>query len=251
MPRLLALTLILAACGSEAVSDDGPITGSIAADQTWSGTRELRGFVTIEPGVTVTVEPGTTINVVTGASIDVEGTLDVRGEKGNVVTLATAPEEYWLGVSVAGTYTLSYGVQSGGAIITNTAAARVTVTDSELSNALGDFLIMNDGAMDIQFTNLGLAAGDHTHCNIHINGAQSITFTHNTNQGAPYGLMLYAGAGDFRHNNWIGNMYDIEPGATGTGTFDDSYFADGLPAGVTGSTFENLSATQLADTGPR
>jgi len=250
MRTLLALLLILAACGTEA-TDDGPITGSIKEDTTWSGTRELRGFVTIEPGVTVTVDPGTTLNVAVGASIDVEGALDIRGEQGSVITLATAAGEYWLGVSVAGTFTMRYGVQSGGAILTNTPAASVTISDSELSNALGDFLIMNGGAMDVQFTNVGLETGDHTHCNMHVNEAQSITFTHNNNRGVAYGLMLYAGAGDFRHNNWTGNAYDIEPEPGGTGHFDDSYFANGLPPGVTGSTFDNLSAAPLADTGPR
>lgn len=254
MPKRLALLVIFAACGTSDAppGGDGTISGSIGADTTWAGALQLKGFVTIEPGVTVTVDPGANITVATGASIDVEGTLAVAGEKGNVATIASAPGEFWLGVQVAGTYTMSYGVQSGGSIITMAPGASVTVTDSELSAALGDFLIMNGGSMDVEFSNVGLASGDHTHCNMHVNEAASITFTHNVNRGVPYGLMLYAGTGaNFTHNNWIGNVYDVEPQPAGTGSFNESYFEKGIPPGVTGSTFDNLASAPLADVGPR
>lgn len=69
--------------------------------------------------------------------------------------------------------------------------------------------------------------------------------------GVAYGLMLYAGSGDFTHNNWSGNAIDIEPNPGGTGNFDDSYFANGRPSGVPGSTFEHPSIVPLADCGPR
>jgi len=254
--KRLALLVIFAACGTSDTpnpgDDGGAITGSIKADETWSGARQLKGNVVIESGVTVTVDPGANIEVATGASIDVEGTLAVHGEKGNVSTIATPDGQFWLGVQVAGTYTMTYGVQSGGAIITMAPGASVTVTDSELSAALGDFLILNGGSMDVEFSNVGLATGDHTHCNVHVNEAASITFTHNVNQGVPYGLMLYAGTGaNFTHNNWLGNTYDVEPQPAGTGSFNEGYFEKGVPPGVAGSTFDNLAAAPLTDVGPR
>jgi hypothetical protein len=253
--RLMILPLALAAaCGTDSPDDPAPteITGVISRDATWSGALDLRGFVTIDPGVTVTVEPGTTIRVATAAAIEVDGTLAVAGTKDHPVTITPAEAgEHWLGITVAGTFTMQYATQRGGGLYTIGAAASVTVSDSQLSNAIGDFLIVEGGSFDIQYSNIGLEVGDSTHCNVHITAASRIKFSHNNNVGVSYGLMLYGGAGDFSHNNWIGNLFDIEPQAAGTGNFDDSYFARGIPAGVPGSTFGHPSAARLADCGPR
>jgi len=256
MSKYLALLVIFAACGTSDTTPppggDGTISGTIDADTTWTGDLQLKGNVLINSGVTVTVDPGTNITVATGASIDVEGTLAVNGEKGNVATIASAPGQFWLGVQVGGTYTMTYGAQSGGAIITMSSSAKVTITDSSVSAALGDFLILNGGTMDVEFSNVGLASGDHTHCNMHVNETSGITFTHNVNQGVPYGLMLYAGTGvNFTHNNWIGNVTDVEPQPGGTGSFNESYFEKGIPPGVANSTFDNLASAPLTDVGPR
>jgi len=249
----MTIFLALAACGTDAASGEpGVITGSIAHDTVWSGTLDLHGFVTIEPGVVVTVEDGTTIRVASAASIEVDGTLDVEGVQGNAVTIAPAnPGEYWLGVNVAGEYPMHYAKKTGGGIYTISPTAKLVISDSELSNAIGDYIVANDGSVDIQYSNLGLETGDHTHCNLHFNEAKNIVFTHNNNVGVAYGLMLYGGSGDFTHNNWSGNAVDIEPNPGGTGHFDDSYFARGVPGGVPGSTFENPAGARLADCGPR
>ena len=249
MKRIL-LAAVMAGCSSSPAPQTGPITGVIDHDTTWSGDLELHGFVTIPEGVTVTVAPGTTIDVATGAAIDVAGTLDIAGDKDAVVTLATA-SDFWLGVQVQGTYIMHYGVQRGGGIATTADTASITITDSVLSDAIGDYLVMGGGSIDVEYTNLGLETGDHSHCNIHVNAGDHITFTHSTNGGSSFGLMFYAGTGDFSDDNWIGNFTDIEPEATGTGTFNGGYFPAGTPAGIQGSTFADLSATRRTDTGPR
>jgi hypothetical protein len=243
--------VLLAACGTTP-SPSGPITGVLDHDQTWSGAVDLKGFVTVDKGVTVTVDAGTTVNIATGASIEVDGTLAVGGTKDAPITIAPVdPGQHWLGIQVAGTMTMSYATQTGGAISTIDPHASVTITDSQLSNALGDFLIVDGGSMDVQYSTLGIESGDHTHCNVHINSVTSFKFTHNTNAGVAYGLMLYAGHADFTHNNWIGNVYDIEPAPAGVGTFDGSYFAKGMPSGIGGSSFENLATARLTDAQPR
>src|SRR5262249_50719370 len=114
------IVLALAACGAGPVAGDTEISGIISHDETGSRALDLKGFVTIEPGVTVTALPGATISAVTGAQLEVDGTLDVRGEKGNLVTFASkTPGEYWLGMSVTGTLTMRYAKQTGGGIDAN------------------------------------------------------------------------------------------------------------------------------------
>jgi hypothetical protein len=138
-----------------------------------------------------------------------------------------------------------------GGIYTVAPQATVEVRDSELWNSIGDLIVMDGGSVDVQYTNLGRETGNHTHCNVHINAAERATFTHNNNAGASFGLMLYAGRGDFSSSNWYGNATDIEPNPAGTGSFDGSYFENGRPGGVVGSTFENLQSSPIADAGPR
>jgi len=241
--------MLLAACGTS--GDDGPITGSVAKDQTWAGDVTLERFVTIETGVHVTVEPGTVVHMATGASLEVDGSLVMTGTKDAPITVTSPPGEFWLGINVYGTLDMAYVTQTGGGVYTQAPEAKATIVDSKLSSAVGDFLVMNDGSLDVTYTNVGVPDGDHTHCNVHVNGARSIRFAHNNNIGVAYGLMLYAGNGDFSHDNWMGNVYDIEPNPAGTGKFDDSYFERGVPSGVVGSTFANPATAPLADCGPR
>jgi len=121
-----------------------------------------------------------------------------------------------------------------------------------MTDSQGDFLVEDGGTVDVEFSNLGAEDGTNSHCNIHINSVSSFTFTHSNNAGSTFGLMLYGGSNtDFTHDNWLSNDTDIEPGASGTGDFDEGYFPSGQPAGVQGSSFANLSSSRLSDVGPR
>jgi hypothetical protein len=249
---LLVCPLLACATDPEGPPPDDAITGFISADEVWSGTRDLRGFVVVEPGVTVTIEPGTTIRIAEGASIEVNGAISAVGTKEAPIALVPAVEEtYWLGINVAGAYTLHHGTQVSGGIYTVKPEATVEVRDSELWNSIGDLIVMDGGSVDVQYTNLGREVGNHTHCNVHINSGERAVFTHNNNAGVSFGLMLYGASGDFSSSNWFGNAIDIEPNPGGTGVFDGSYFAKGRPGGVTGSSFENLASAPIADAGPR
>ena len=234
------------------------LSGNIAANTTWTGPTSITGAITIPAGVTVTVAAGATVTIASGAGITVSGTLDVQGTKASPVTIGpTAAAGHWSGLDLktGGLLKMTYGTQLGGGIYTDGGTANVT--DSHLSNAAGDYLVMNGGAIDIEYSTIGEeTATDSTHCNLHFNSATSIKFTHNNNLNSPYGLMFYGGTGaDFTHNNWISSKtlgdVDIEPNPGGTGNFSDSYFSNGQPAGTTGLTFTNLSATRLLDCGPR
>ena len=253
MKRALLVCPLFAACAVDPIDPpvDDAITGFIDADQTWRGERELRGFVVIEPGVTVTVEAGATLRIAEGSSIEVNGTLTAIGTKEAPISLTPPEGTYWLGINVAGAYTLHHGTQVSGGIYTIAPQAIVEVRDSELWNSIGDLIVMDGGSVDVQYTNLGRETGNHTHCNVHINSAASATFTHNNNAGVSFGQMLYGGRGDFSSSNWFGNVTDIEPNPAGTGSFDGSYFEKGRPGGVAGSTFENLQSAPIADAGPR
>lgn len=274
----IALSLPFAACtvggsspagGDDVTTDPGGstdaggitptgISGAIADGTHWTGPVAVTGAVTIAAGVTLTVDPGAVVSMAPSASITISGTMNVAGTKATPATLGPATAAgHWSGVDLkaGGKLTMTYGTQTGGGIYTDGGSA--IISDSKLSNANGDYLVMNGGSIDVSYSNIGEeTAADSTHCNLHFNTATSIKFTHNNNLNAPYGLMFYGGTGaDFTHNNWIsskaGGDVDIEPNPGGTGDFSNSYFSNGQPPGTTGLQFNTLSATRLTDVGPR
>lgn len=64
------------------------LRNQILCDQTWTSERPyvIQGFVAVDSLCTLNIEPGARVLVDNGASIFVEGTLDVQGDSGNVVT---------------------------------------------------------------------------------------------------------------------------------------------------------------------
>ena len=236
----------------------GGISGAISADTTWTGTVNLLGAVTISPGVTLTVAPGTTVKSgVTGdANITVNGTLLEQGAKGTLVTFNSVG----VNVSKGGTLTATYAVHTGGGIETVTGGT-VTLTDSVLSHAGGDFLVMSGGTVTMDYSQIGVGlptdaarGADTTHCDMHFNATAGsvIKITNSNVASSSYGIMLYASNADLSNNNWYGNTNDFEPAVTGVtgGKADGGYFKNGMPAGVQGVTFANLSTTPLV-AGPR
>ncbi|MGN6110016.1 MAG: hypothetical protein ACTHU0_33230 [Kofleriaceae bacterium] len=271
----IALTLPLAAClvGSEAddpgfehdppgVPPGTPTAASITADETWSGSKAFAVRTTIETGVTVTVAAGTTLSFANGTGLVVKGTLKIEGTSAAKVQLMPdAGASLWDGITVegeptAGTLTMSYGVQKGGAISTR-AGSTTTITDSKLWGAGGDFLVMTGGTVTMSYSQLGADPGeaDTTHCNIHTSGAaNTIHITRSNIQGVPYGLMLYGGQNTvFTNNNWFGNEIDVDTSAGVTGDFSGGYFDGAPPVAVGGArlTLDNLSPTKLTDAGIR
>jgi hypothetical protein len=105
--------------------DDGPdpdpstgeISGTIRADQTWSGDIAIVGETTIEAGATVTVQPGTNLTAKNGVTLRVHGALDVAGTAAAPVTmLPTADSTTWAGIVAhpGGSVRLAYA--EGGAV---------------------------------------------------------------------------------------------------------------------------------------
>jgi hypothetical protein len=276
----VALTLPLAACvvgsssqpggggddgtgggtmGSNTGSDMGGtggtgISGHITADTTWSDTVDISGNVTIDPGVTVTVAPGATVNVAGVAGITVGGTLAIAGTAASHATIKPASGAAFQAITVqsAGAVTATFASVNGASIEID--GGSLTMSDSKVWGAPGDLLVMNGGTINVTYTNIGDAASDTTHCNMHFGGTtpNTITIEHDNIVSRPYGLMFYSGSNaDFKNNNWS-NMIDIEPGISGvTGDASGSYFMKGQPSGTTGITFGTLSQTALTDAGPR
>ena len=104
----LAFAFLLSACtvgsvdpGGDDTGDDAPgtISGAITESGTWSGTVELSGDATINPGVTITVTPGTEITARNGVGLRVQGTLEVAGTaEAPVSMLPTADAMTWAGI---------------------------------------------------------------------------------------------------------------------------------------------------------
>ncbi len=283
MRKALLLALLLPACvvgadgstpsggddddpgpGPDPVPGDG-VSGNITAPRTFTGTVTFTGATTIDPGVVVTVEPGAILNFRSTANLSIKGTLDVLGTKAAPVIIqpdpaAATPATFFGGFSVAGTLNLTYAVQHGGPIVT-TAGSTSTITDSKMFGVSGDFLIMNGGAVNMTYSQLGADAGstDTTHCNMHFGGTGNmINITKSNIIGTAYGLMFYGGTlANFQNNNWeegataSADWIDSQPGVSGD--FSGGFFAAGLPTAKSGATFtiNNPSTTRLTDAGVR
>jgi hypothetical protein len=244
-------------------NNDGSLVGVIAADTTWSGTVligiDRQTTTRINEGVTITVSPGTTIKFKEGAGLDIRGTLRVQGTSAGKVQLGPNAGEstYGLIVGSTGKLELSYAVMTRGNIQTS-AGSTTTITDTQMSRAAGDLLIMNGGSVTMSYSQIGVPQGqtDTTHCNIHTGGnANEISITRSNINAAPYGLMLYGGQNAiFTNNNWYDNTADIDtqPGVSANVT--GSWFDGAAPIAGGGATLQGtnaLSATKLLDAGVR
>lgn len=236
----------------------GPVTsvsGHITTDATWIDVIHVVGSVTIDAGVTLHVAAGTTVDLAAGAGITVLGTLDIQGVRASKVAFRwVTPGDNWSGIAVrGGTMTARYLVQiGGGTSISDT--GKVALVDTRMSHALGDFLVMSGGTLNMTYSSIGLEPGqrDSTHCDMHVDGPVQITATHSNFSTSSYGIMFYGGSNaDFRYTNWFGNAIDIDRGgAAVTGNFSNSYFASGAPSYV-GFTMQDMATERVADAGVR
>lgn len=236
----------------------GPVTsvsGHITTSSKWVDVVHVVDGITIDAGVTLQVAAGTTVDLAAGAGITVLGTLDIQGVQSSKVAFRWAtPGENWNGISVpGGTMTASYLVQVGGGTYISDAGS-VTLVDTQMSHAPGDFLVMSGGTLNMTYSAIGLEPGqiDSTHCDMHVSGPVAITATHSNFSTSAYGIMFYGGSNaDFRSTNWFSNTVDIDRGgAAVTGNFSGSYFAGGAPSYV-GFTTQDMATERVADAGVR
>jgi len=237
----------------------GPVTsvsGHITANATWIVVIHVVGGVTIDAGVTLQVAAGATVDLAAGAGITVLGTLDIQGVRASKVVFRWAtPGENWYGLAVpgGGSLTASYLIQVGGGIMIS-GTGKVTLVDTRMSHAVGDFLVMSGGTLNMTYSSIGLEPGqrDSTHCDMHVSGPVEITATHSNFSTSSYGIMFYGGSNaDFRSTNWFSNAIDIDRGgAAVTGNFSNSYFAGGAPSYV-GFTMQDMATERVADAGVR
>jgi len=234
----------------------------ITTDTTWSGTMNVTKTVTVDHGATLTIAAGTTVTLAPETSIDAAGIVDVQGTKASPVHLSPATTGgFHNGISIPanGELKMAYGVQVGGGISVN--GGKITVTDTAMSQAAGDFLVVAAGTVDISYSAIGLEAGtlkDTTHCDMHFGGSgTTIKVTHSNVSSSSYGIMLYGGSGvDLTFNNWFNNSQaDVDTsGASGivSGDISNGWFEKPLKAFPGASiTAANLSLTRLPTSGPR
>jgi hypothetical protein len=237
--------------GSGSGRDTGTgISGKISADTTWSDAVSISGNVTIDPGVTVTIAAGATVTVKGGAVITVNGIIDAQGTSAGKINITGENNAGWGGMTVNGELKYSYVTQTRGPVSVYT-GGKATIVDSHFSQTSGDFLILNGGNVDMQYSQIGLAAGetDTTHCDMHFGGQGNVIKVVHTNVStSAYGIMFYGGqAADFTYNNWFSNTTNVDTQAASpvSGDFSNSYFEGGAPTGA-GITAGNVSATMLA-----
>jgi hypothetical protein len=252
--------------GDPGTTDDGDpgegtglvtsVSGHITTRSQWVGVIHVVGDVTIDAGATLQVAAGATVDVARGTGITVLGTLDIQGVQSSKVVFRWAtPGENWYGLAIpgGGAMTAHYLVQVGGGT-TISGTGKVTLVDTRMSHAGGDFLVMSGGTLNMTYSAIGLEPGqsDSTHCDMHVSGPVAITATHSNFSTSSYGLMFYGGSNaDFRYTNWFGNAIDIDrAGAAVTGNFSNSYFAAGAPS-YAGFTTQDMAARRVADAGVR
>jgi len=223
----------------------------ITTNTTWTGTMDVAKQMTVDPGVTLTIAAGTTVKFAPNVAISVEGIVDVRGTKASPVQLSPATagdHHYGFTVPTNGELKMTYGVQVGGGI--SVSGGKITVADTLMSQASGDFLVVGEGIVDISYSSIGLETGtDTTHCDMHFGGnAATIKVTHSNISTSSYGLMLYGGTGvNLTYNNWFKNPIQVDayPGVSGDVSF--GWFDTTVPKSAGGATItaNSMSATRL------
>jgi hypothetical protein len=226
--------------GSDLGPGPGPGGDHITADTTWTGMKNVTGTTTVDAGVKLTIAAGTTVKFGPSGALVVSGSLDVQGTKAQVVSLLPATTgDHFIGtaVSAGGAITMNYAVQTGGGITVNP-GGKLTVTNTRMSHASHDFLVVQDGTVDVSYSSIGMdpdGGADTTHCDMHFGGSGStIKVTHSNISTSTYGLMLYGGNQvDLTYNNWSNNSFtqiDTQAGVSAdisNGWFDKAPTAGG------------------------
>jgi hypothetical protein len=234
------------------------VSGAITAATTWSGTVNVVSQVTINSGATLDIAAGTTLRIAETASIVVKGTVNVNGAKGAVVQISPFTATGHHGgfvIPSGGVLQMTYGNQVGGGL--SVSGGKVTVTDSKLSRASGDLLVVDAGTVDMSYSQIGVDTGaDTTHCAAHFGGnGITVALTHSNLTTSVYGLMLYGGSGvDLTYNNWFGNDIDIDTSPGVMAEISHDWFTKGAPTAGAGATLVGLGSLatgRVTDAGPR
>ncbi len=234
------------------------VSGHVTTDTQWASTIKIVGDTWIDPGVTVTVLSHATITVAAYATIYIDGTLAMTGTRtGKIAMRSAIAGDLWYGfvVSTTGKLTAQYLVSTDTGI-TMSGAANVELTDTQMSNVGHDLLVMEGGTLIVDHSWIGTAMGmpDSTHCDLHVEGGgPTISVTNSNISTAVYGMMFYTGVGAvFTHDNWFSNEIDVaeQAGPPVSGDLSGGWFAAGTPSAA-GLTANNMSPTELTDTGPR
>jgi hypothetical protein len=219
----------------------GPAPGGdhIAADTMWTGTMNVTATTTVDAGVKLTIAPGTTVKFGPSGAFVVKGTLDIPGTKAQVVNLVPATTgDHFVGITVSagGTVTMNYAVWNGGAITVD--GGSLKATNSRMSRAPHDLLVVLDGKADVSYSSIGLdpdGGADTTHCDLHFGGSGStIKVTHsNISTSTGFGLMLYGGNNvDLTFNNWSNNPIQVQTQPGVSADFSSGFFDKGAPSPV-------------------
>jgi hypothetical protein len=230
----------------------------ITTDTTWTGTITIDRNTSVDAGVTLTIAAGTAVTINSGAGLTIAGVVDIQGTAASNISLAApSATEGHAGLAVlgGGELRMNHATLSGGGISIGP-SGKATIADSTLTNprSAPDVVSMNGGTLDMQHSEINLAAGDGGHTALLFNGAANkINVTHCTIRGAPYGLMFYGGKNAvFNNNNWD-NDINVDATSGVSGDFSGSYFRGGAPVSIAGASLTALdvSSAPLGDAKPR
>ncbi len=243
--------------GTGAGTGTGTSAGHITANTTWTGTVNVTQQTTVDPNVTLTIAAGTAVVIAPQMEIAVQGSVDIQGTKQSLVQISptsSGGHHYGFSVASGGSLNMDYAEQIGGGITVE--GGTVNITDSKLSGASGDLLIVGSGQVTMVYSAIGLETGiDSTHCDMHFGGSgTTISITKSNISASQYGLMLYGGNQvDLTSNNWFTNTIQIDTQPQVSGDISGGWFDNGVPTAGAGATLVSTpnAPGRLTDAGPR
>ena len=92
---MLAMSVVATSCKNDdeptTTTTTSDVTGTLSADQTWSGVTYIDGKVVVPSGVTLTIAPGTIIKARTGQGTEATALVVARGGMINAVGTSSSP----------------------------------------------------------------------------------------------------------------------------------------------------------------
>jgi hypothetical protein len=246
------------------VSSGTMIEGAAGATVHVQGTLNIAGA----KGTEVTILPAQGVTTWPGFVADTGGTITMSYAMGSNIAVLTYCHtgatcnldhvdfsQMGNAVVYEGTGTVSASrldtVMDGGVMVMG---GDLKIVDTYLSKSQGDFLIMNGGKLDMQYSEIGDTTGGYIHCDFHINSAAQLSITHSNIWHGVYGMMIGGTTGaTVQYNNFIKNAAgdDIDPLSTNTTpNYEYNYFDQGVPT-TTGFDFANAATAMITDAGPR
>ncbi len=121
-------------------------SGSLTADETWSGNITLTGNVTVPSGINLTIQPGTTVSAPDGFSLNIDGTLIADGGTFDFIS-SNFPTPNGIIVNRSGSVSISNStIQNAyNGVSINTGSSQSSIQNSTIQNCNNGIVVEYGG----------------------------------------------------------------------------------------------------------